>query len=546
MGEISLPSELMAAMNVFGGTDTSPLSAQDGTEGGTFGAVLGLLMTDTGDSMTVLQADAKADTAPEISAADVLSAAVKGETVTRLPDVFTEKGAAAFIKALAAFSEGNTDNAFSEAVWDGVSPEERTAFAELLYAAVGTFGDENVSTDTAPDKVIRLVADIVVRSVKKSADDSGKKADVTEDAALMAGLSGFIRPVQVIAYESASVPVVSDNDASNNGAITFADTADNYIADASPVNTAAVSENTADTEVSVPEGAQFVITGDISEKITELFPDKEQAADITAAFERLSDAAPEEIASFCERLADGLKGSVEVISPAPENTEAMHLDFGRQSVRGFMSRVNRHDDIISEDDMQMLIQDAPKAQAVQAADIVSERAVPESTVPEKAVIGNEDVDVQILDRIDLYRDIFSDNFSEKEISVKLSPDELGNVEVKIKRTDDGFEISFTAQKAEAAELIADKASELERAMASRGIALREMTVARQIVTNEADGGMNNDTFGGSLYGGAQNGQNSSERHFTFGGSDLSDTSDQDSNSSSDSEFNREAKLWVSA
>ena len=507
MGEISLPSELMAAMNVFGGTDTSPLSAQDGTEGGSFGAVLGLLMTDTGDSTAVLQADAKTDTAPEISAADVLSAAVKGEAVAKLPDVFTEKGAAAFIKALAAFSEDNTDNAFSEAVWDGVSPEERTAFAELLYAAVGTFGDENVSTDTAPDKVIRLAADIVVRSAKKSADDSGEKADVNEDAALMAGLSGFIRPVQVISYDAADI---SDN------------------SDTAPVN--AVSEN---VQTVSAESAPVVITGDISEKITELFPDKEQAADITAAVEKLADASPEEITSFCEKLADGLKGSVEVISPAPENTEAMHLDFGRQSVQGFMSRVNRHDDIISEDGAQMLIQNAPKAQA---ADIIPEEAVPE----------NEDVDVQILDRIDLYRDIFSRNFSEKEISVKLSPDELGNVEVKIKRTDDGFEISFTAQKAEAAELIADKASELEKAMASRGIALREMTVARQIVTNEADGGMNNDTFGGGLYGGAQNGQNGSERHFTFGGNTLPDTSDQDSSSSSDSEFNREAKLWVSA
>ena len=511
MGEISLPSELMAAMNVFGGTDTSPLSVQDGTEGGSFGAVLGLLMTDTGDSTAVLQADAKTDTAPEISAADVLSAAVKGEAVAKLPDVFTEKGAIAFIKAMAAFSEDNTDNAFSETVWDGVSPEERTAFAELLYAAVGTFGDENVSTDTAPDKVIRLVADIVVRSAKKSADDSGEKADVTEDAALMAGLSGFIRPVQVISYGSYS---------------TETENTDNV--NTAPVN--AVSEN---VQTVSAESAPVVITGDISEKITELFPDKEQAAEITAAVEKLADAKPEEITSFCKRLADGLKGSVEVISPAPENTEAMHLDFGRQSVQGFMSRVNRHDDIISEDGMQMLVQDAPKAQA---ADIIPEEAVPE----------NEDVDVQIMDRIDLYRDIFSDNFSEKEISVKLSPDELGNVEVKIKRTGDGFEISFTAQKAEAAELIADKASELEKAMASRGIALREMTVARQIVTNEADGGMNNDSFGGGLYGGAQNGQNGSERHFTFGGNTLPDTSDQDSNSSSDSEFNREAKLWVSA
>ena len=130
--------------------------------------------------------------------------------------------------------------------------------------------------------------------------------------------------------------------------------------------------------------------------------------------------------------------------------------------------------------------------------------------------------------------------------MKLSPDELGNVEVRIKRSGDGFEISFTAQKAEAAELIADKASELEKAMASRGIALREMTVARQIVTNEADGNMNGNSFGGDLYGSTQSGGNGSERHFTFGGNTSADTSDQDSDSSSDSEFNREAKLWVSA
>lgn len=506
MGEISLPSELMAAMNVFGGTDnTSPLSAQDGTEGGSFGALLGLLMTDTGGT-AALQADTQTDTAPEISAADILSAAVKGEAVTKLPDVFTEKGAVAFIKALAGFSDENADNAFSEAVWDGVSPEERTAFAELLYAAVEALGDENTQTDTAPDKVIKLVTEIVARSAKKSDADSGERADAPDDAALMAGLNGFIRPVQIISYDACS-----------------AETENTENAPTAPVN--AVTENV--------QRSPVVITGDISEKIAELFPDREQAADITAAVERLSAAKPEEIISFCEKLADGLKGSVEVISPAPENTEAMHLDFGRQSVRGSMSRVNRYDDITSENGMQVFIQDAPKAQA---ADIAPEEAIPE----------NEKVDVQIMDRIDLYKDIFSDNFSEKEISVKLSPDELGNVEVRIKRSGDGFEISFTAQKAEAAELIADKASELEKAMASRGIALREMTVARQIVTNEADGNMNGNSFGGDLYGSTQSGGNGSERHFTFGGNTPADTSDQDSDSSSDSEFNREAKLWVSA
>lgn len=504
MGEISLPSELMAAMNVFGGTDASPLSAQENTDGGSFGAVLGLLMAGNVDNTAVLQADAQTDTAPEASASDILSAALKGEAVTELPDVFTEKGAAAFIKALAGFSDKSSDGAFKEDIWDGVSPEERTAFAELLYAAVGTFGDENAETDISPEKVLRLVTDIVIKSAKKSADDSGRKADATTDeAVLMAGMNGIIRPVQVISYDAA-------------------ENADNLTA---PVSVGSEAVQSA-------ENAPTVITEDISEKISELFPDSEQAADITAAFEKLSDAAPEDIIGFCQKLADGLKGSVEVISPAPEETEAMHLEYGRQSVQGFMSRVNRHDDISAEDGVQAIIRNAPKTQA---ADII----------PEEASNENEEVDLQIMKQIDLYRDIFSDNFSEKELSVKLSPEELGNVEVRIKRSGNGFEVSFTAQRAEAAELIADKASELERAMASRGIALKEMTVAREIVTNETDGGMTDSNFGGGLYGGAQSGENGSERHFTFGGSNASDTSEQE-DGSSDSDFNREAKLWVSA
>jgi hypothetical protein len=217
----------------------------------------------------------------------------------------------------------------------------------------------------------------------------------------------------------------------------------------------------------------------------------------------------------------------------------MHVDFGRQAVQGFLSRVNRRDDIDdipSENGSEMLVQNLSKLPA-------------ENVITDNEASEGEDVGSQIIRQIDLYRDIFDAGFTEKELSVKLSPEDLGSVEVRIKRSDSGFEISFTAQKADAAELIADKAADLEKAMASRGIELKEISVSRQIVTNEADGGMTDSAFGSGgsdLYGGANNGQNGSERHFTFGGNPESDLSDRDSDSSSDSNFNREAKLWVSA
>ena len=132
--------------------------------------------------------------------------------------------------------------------------------------------------------------------------------------------------------------------------------------------------------------------------------------------------------------------------------------------------------------------------------------------------------------------------------MKLSPESLGGVEIRIRRSDKGFEITFTAEKAEAAELIGNKAAELHEALALRGIALKELSVTRQIVTNESDGSLTDGTLSGNggLYQGAQNGQSGSGRHFSFEGQTSDAASEAADESASEQNFNREAKLWVSA
>ena len=201
-----------------------------------------------------------------------------------------------------------------------------------------------------------------------------------------------------------------------------------------------------------------------------------------------------------------------------------------------MSRINRHDELTPDIDAQIVPEQA-------------ESRVTAASIPlDEKISEGEDVPSQIIRQIDLYKDIFEEQFSEKELSMKLSPESLGGLEIRIKKSEKGFEITFTAENAEAAELIGSKASELSEALASRGIALKELSVTHQIVTNESDGSLTDENpFGnGGLYGDAQNGQNRSGRQFAFGEQTPSDSAEQTDEGSSDNNFNREAKLWVSA
>lgn len=535
MGEIAmptmsaLPTELMAAMNIFGGSgDMTAFSAENGTQSGSFGDVLGLLMANSAQvQIQPVPEAAETEAMPEMTAADILSEALKGNTETMLPEVFSENGAKAFIETLSRILPEYDGDELPEdtvSLWKNVSPEEKKAFAELLYAAADFSEDENIKTDKSPEDIVKIVPRIVLNSAKKSLRKVSDEQELTDETVLIQGIN-LIRPVQAVPADA----VTEENQADIEPVISAeaVSVPDTQTAEYPETNRL----DTADTE--------FPVQADNTEAQKAEITVNAPFEDIRNAYEKLSEAGPEDIVSFCRKLADELNVSVKETVPetAPEITDNGHIGFGRQGMQGFMARINRHEKLPVDSGAEIIPEQTENKGTV--TDIPLDESIPES----------EDIRSQIMRQIDLYRDIFEDNFSEKELSMKLNPESLGGVEIRIRRSDKGFEITFTAEKAEAAELIGNKASELEKALASRGIALKELSVTRQIVTNESDGNLTDGTLSGNggLYQGAQNGQNGSGRHFAFGGQSPSDgTSEAADESASEQNFNREAKLWVSA
>lgn len=528
MGEIAmtaLPAELMSAMNIFAcSADMTQDLTANGAQNGSFGAVLGLLMSNTAPIQTVPEIT-ETETDTDTTAADILLAALTGEDETELPEIFSESGAKAFIETVSRFFEECDTDKLREDIsflWKSVSPEEKSAFAELLYAAADISEDESIETEKSPADIVRMVSELVVKAAKKPEKKASEKSELTDEALLLQGMN-LLRPVQTVSYdctpnETSEITDAVSTDYRETGIYPEANTA-----------------QAADTEIPVQN--------DISEGPRTAKGDDVPLTDIQTAYEKLSEAEPEEIISFCRKLADELNGSVKGSAPEAvtadkaESADTDHIGYGRQGMQGFMARVNRHEELPNDSNAEILSAQTTEKNA--AADVEFSERVPES----------EDIPSQIMRQIDLYRDIFQNTFSEKEISMKLSPESLGGVEIKIKRSDSGFEITFTAEKAEAAELIGNKASELADALASRGIALKELSVTRQIVTNESDGSLSGENLSGNgdLYGGAHNGQSGSGRSFSFTEQNVSDvTSEQTDESSSEINFNKEAKLWVSA
>ena len=605
MSEITMPAELMAAVNIFGGTSgTSPLNGETDSQNGSFGSIFGLLMANAAQVQAPVQTIpemTEAKDSPETSLPDILSAALTGNENAELPEVFTEKGAAAFIRTVAKLSENDGEKLIQadiNALWEDVSPEERSAFAELLYAAADLSEDSLTDNAASPAEIADALAGLALKAVKKPAKKASE--DIPDDDAVILPSADIrlcaIQTVSVSfvdneavgdvtdeklsaqavipksadeisdagsektypnAYTEAPYPLTSADSAAvtnavateEKAAVPNAVTAEENSAAWIPVtateNAAARIPVTAKETLSVPismtakeaPSAPIPMTAEkntvVQNPVAEeknpavaypMTAEDVQYTDISSAFEKLFEAAPEEMPDFFRKLANELKLSAEPKNPPAPETE--HLSFGRQNMQSFLSRLS-----------SPFEQDIPSEAVI--SDNTAANPLPESTLlPE-----GDDVSSQIIRRIDLYSDIFKDNFSEKEIEMELSPEELGSLDIRIKRSEKGFEITFTAEKAEAAELISQKVSELEEAMASRGIALKEISVSRQIVTNEADGSLTGNSF--DLGSGAQS-ENSSGRHYAGNGSMTSDDPSEQPDETPDNIINREAKLWVSA
>ena len=242
----------------------------------------------------------------------------------------------------------------------------------------------------------------------------------------------------------------------------------------------------------------------------------------------VDDVPEEELCKFCKMLETELRAEISV-KKAADNTlrsEFPQKDMGSRQV--FMSRVrNAFEEI--------------------AVPSVAQAVIPESTEPaQEAAVSPSDTAAladRITERITLMEDLSSEK---SEISMKLSPDDMGDIRVRIKKDSDGMHISFAAQKDEAAQIIGDKAASLAEALASRGIKLKELSVTRQIISEQADNNaLEYRESGQHGFADAQNGSRQGRR-FVYSDGVLTETGLSEDGKDAEIYYNREARLWVSA
>lgn len=530
MNLVNMPSELMTAVNLQGmNTETGLTPEAQGTAGNSFGNILGLLMNGT-QAMPMDMA-VTADIIPmetdaaELPVPDMLSAVtavLEGNTEAELPKPFTEKGTELMTRVLTAVSQGKdiSHTELSELIKE-LPPEERIAFAEL-FRAVSELTDTDKDISYTDEDVIEAVMVIVTGSLKaekKPVRDSDEKQKAVPEITVEALAIGLVKPAQTVHTTESVQPDAVSTQTEITSEI------------GSDVRTSQIQNIAADTN----QAAE--ITAEIPSDTADTAPAPDKTDNTAAEFAKALEAVcgEDKAEEIFAKLADSLKASAEsekaMNTPAPENS---HISFGRQNIQGVMAKVNRVS-LDSESEIPSAEYEIPS--------VMAEAPVTESQVSESTFAESGDVSAQIVKRIEMFSEIRSEMFTEKEVTMKLAPEELGKLDIRIKRSDEGFEISFTAEKAEVIDLISKKADELAQSLASRGIALKELSVAAQTVNESSGAGLNTELAGGNAYGNSQ--KNSSERHFSFGGnSDISSESSDESEN--ETTFNREAKLWVSA
>lgn len=293
---------------------------------------------------------------------------------------------------------------------------------------------------------------------------------------------------------------------------------------AAPEITVEITENAADSE------SPLVIVPNIQIAVYDEFAEE----DIQNVYNALENASPEELKEFCNILAGELKAEITATEQhGAGGTELAEL-FG-SSRQAVMSRVSRPLDTDNEPDT------VPVQQAVQEESTVNVFEISENMFTREAE-STQSIAQTIIERISEIRQRAAEVTD--QITLKLDPEELGEIVVKITHSEKGVAIAFAAERSEAAGMIGDRAAALAETMASRGVDLREISVTQQIISARAED--NALAYMGSGQD-RQFSQGGSGRRFVYEDGAVTEiTSDDDFLQNAEIYYNREAKLWVSA
>lgn len=465
-------------------------------------------------------------------------------------DVFTGRGAGAFVSAVQRFfspvrvqEDGSVSPMELLALWQDVSSDEKSAYADILSAIAGRSGvpgEElpvgellSFAVKTAAGNAARLPFDRKKQESSDGADISGKAAAAYLAAAFIAPAIGMqnVPAARVEVSVEAVVSGMSGEAVSHNVPVA-----------------AALSEASVETDVSAADGSE--LTAGMTEKAND------------AAYE-LSAADSEDIRDFCDMLAGELK--VQAENDAASENSVTPADISRQA---FMARVSDPRGASFEPVAERLTagMQAGSVQDRSQSDIrelVGNRAVPDISFPgdmaaanmvhagivrDNIPAGEADIpetvnayDTNALaDRI-VYRTSGLGADGEESVTLRLSPEELGEIRVTVSRRAGETSVEFVARKTESAAVIGDRAAALADAMVSRGISLKEISVSDMGRNVSEDGRSGQEmSYRGDRQSPDSDGGQRYSRHFYYG----DETDAQVSGTEADSYYDKEANLWL--
>lgn len=432
---------------------------------------------------------------PDMKFGDVMGAMMSVQNVPAelteemIPDVglaemlFSDEGLGAFLKTLELFvSEDDFSAENLTALWENIPAEEKSAFADLLDSLKEMPEDEEIPS---PSQLIAEIVSQILGNKKKPENDSYVMAEAA---------AATMFTVRIISDEASEVPVQENN------------------VDVQNVNVQNVNVQNIDVQnVDIPENIQNVLQN---------------------VYEALEEKTPEEFEGFIDTLAKELRAEISV-SENPTENDAADVDMFAGTRQAVMARAARPLD-------EAVADDAVTQDAVEAAPFDETAALPVFTAEA------DDIPVMaqnIIERIEQIR--ASSVYGSGEINMKLSPDELGEIRIRIKSDEDGIRIAFSAEKSEAAALIGDRVNALAEALAARGTNVKEISVTRQV--DSSQNSSDNALEYSGMHGGNESRPNGEGRRFTFSHGTMTENVISD-DEAQDSEiyFNKEVGLWVSA
>lgn len=525
-----------------------------------------------------------------VGAAKALTELYKGITGALDEDIpeelFTSAGARAFLSAAQRYiSMGSVPPKEAELLWKDVSDDEKSAYADILAAIAsecvvlhGTDGGEAVldsedvlefvyvetgklaaaAVKAVPEKDRREEKDIspyimsvfIAPSFSVNMDDTADRAENMPDMPFVNGLSAEDTPaeaygglnVNAFDSEAAAAADLSDLGKASEGA--FEEVSDN-------VDLAAFGEIV--SEVFSEEDPEMLrkFCGDIARELNAQVAFHAENAGKEAAPEDIGRAAfmarissAEEMPEFGvdKALRQNFAG-VEAFARAADDTEAADSEavntvFNETKVKTVGEETNDTDNERSVDD-SAVIREVPFENAVRSA-LPAENA--------EEVAETADTPVSPADIEEIARRI-SENVSrgrEESITLRLAPEELGEIKITVSRKAGETVVAFEARKSESAMLISDRAAALADSLSARGIAVREISVT-DMSSGRDDRGNGSDQTGGSYrenHGAGSDGsenasRNGYSRHFYF--EEPEDTESSDENYY----YDKEANLWLS-